>query len=320
MSLSNSQYDAIMREYDRIQLRNQRILSDRKEEIAAKIPEYAALSDESASLSVHYGKMILNEGEQYLAEYHQKMKELSSQKREILLSAGYPADYLEPIYDCPDCRDTGYINGEKCHCLKNRIVNLLYAQSNLKEILETENFSSLSYEYYQGEDLQNFRKAVGDSLAFVKNFDTEYQNLLFYGAVGTGKTFLSNCIANELLTAGHSVMYFSASGLFDMLSGYAFHPDSKETLYKVREDLYNCELVIIDDLGTELTNAFTNTQLFSLLNERSLRKKSIIISTNLHLEDLKTRYSERIFSRLTNGFTFRKFSGSDIRIQKKFQP
>ena len=261
---------------------------------------------------------MLLDGQGSMSEYHEKMQDISRKKRELLLANGYPEDYLSPIYDCPDCKDTGFVNGEKCHCLQSRIVNMLYSRSNLKEVLQAENFSVLSYDYYEGEDLQNFKKAVENSLSFIRNFDTEYQNLLFFGAVGTGKTFLSNCIAYELLQHGYSVIYFSASGLFDLLSRQAFASNEKEVLYKTQEDLYNCDLVIIDDLGTELTNAFTNTHLFSILNERSLRKKPVIISTNLSLEGMKERYSERIFSRLVNSFTFRKLSGSDIRIRKKF--
>lgn len=318
MSLTNSQYDAILREYDAIQLKNERLLSERKAEIADRLPAYEELTSAAASLSVSYGKKMLLDGQGSMAEYHEKMQEISRKKRELLLANGYPEDYLSPIYDCPDCKDTGFVNGEKCHCLQSRIVNMLYSRSNLKEVLQAENFSVLSYDYYEGEDLQNFKKAVENSLSFIRNFDTEYQNLLFFGAVGTGKTFLSNCIAYELLQHGYSVIYFSASGLFDLLSRQAFASNEKEVLYKTQEDLYNCDLVIIDDLGTELTNAFTNTHLFSILNERSLRKKPIIISTNLSLEGLKERYSERIFSRLTNVFTFRKLSGSDIRIRKKF--
>ena len=253
-----------------------------------------------------------------MAEYHQKMLDISRKKRVLLLANGYPEDFLSPIYDCPDCKDTGFVNGEKCHCLQSRIINILYSKSNLQKVLRAENFSVLSYDYYKGEDLQNFKKAVENSLSFVRNFDTEYQNLLFYGSVGTGKTFLSNCIAYELLQHGYSVIYFSASGLFEMLSKQSFSSSEKEVLYKTQEDLYNCDLVIIDDLGTELTNAFTNTHLFSILNERSLRKKPVIISTNLSLEGLKERYSERNFYRVTNAFTFRKLSGSDIRMRKKF--
>ena len=318
MSLTNSQYDAILREYDAIQLKNERLLSERKAEIADRLPAYEELTSAAASLSVSYGKKMLLNGQGNMAEYHEKMQEISCKKRELLLANGYPEDFLSPIYDCPDCKDTGFVNGEKCHCLQSRIINILYSKSNLQKVLQAENISVLSYDYYKGEDLQNFKKAVENSLSFVRNFDTEYQNLLFYGSVGTGKTFLSNCIAYELLQHGYSVIYFSASGLFEMLSKQSFSSSEKEVLYKTQEDLYNCDLVIIDDLGTELTNAFTNTHLFSILNERSLRKKPVIISTNLSLEGLKERYSERIFSRVTNTFTFRKLSGSDIRMRKKF--
>ncbi len=283
MSLTNSQYDAILREYDAIQLKNERLLSERKAEIADRLPAYEELTSAAASLSVSYGKKMLLNGQGNMAEYHEKMQDISRKKRELLLANGYPEDFLSPIYDCPDCKDTGFVNGEKCHCLQSRIINILYSKSNLQKVLQAENFSVLSYDYYKGEDLQNFKKAVENSLSFVRNFDTEYQNLLFYGSVGTGKTFLSNCIAYELLQHGYSVIYFSASGLFEMLSKQSFSSSEKEVLYKTQEDLYNCDLVIIDDLGTELTNAFTNTHLFSILNERSLRKKPVIISTNLSL-------------------------------------
>ena len=199
MSLTNSQYDAILREYDAIQLKNERLLSERKAEIADRLPAYEELTSAAASLSVSYGKKMLLDGQGNMAEYHEKMQEISRKKRELLLANGYPEDYLSPIYDCPDCKDTGFVNGEKCHCLQSRIVSMLYSRSNLKEVLQAENFSVLSYDYYEGEDLQNFKKAVENSLSFIRNFDTEYQNLLFFGAVGTGKTFLSNCIAYELL-------------------------------------------------------------------------------------------------------------------------
>jgi DNA replication protein DnaC len=126
-------------------------------------------------------------------------------------------------------------------------------------------------------------------------------------------------VARELLDAGHSVIYFSASGLFDALARYSFDSKSKEKLHKLYEDLYNCDLLIIDDLGTELTNNFVTSQLFSCLNERSLRRKSLIISTNLGLEELRDRYSDRIFSRISTGFSLCKLTGPDIRIQKKLQ-
>lgn len=316
MSLTNSQYDAIMREYDQIQFKNRQILAERTKEVEQAIPDYDSACAEIASLSVEYGKQYVSGEITGLDEYHRKMQVLSHRKKMLLEEAGFPGDYLEPVYTCPECKDTGYVDGKRCLCLEKRIINILYSQSNLDQVLSTENFSSLSYDYYSGEDLANFRKAVESSFSFVKNFNIEYQNLLFYGAVGTGKSFLSNCIAREILNLGYSVIYFSASGLFELLARYVFDANQKEMLYKTLEDLYNCDLVIIDDLGTEMTNNFSNSHLFTFLNERNLRKKPTIISTNLSLSELKDRYSERIFSRLTNQFTFRKLSGSDIRVLK----
>lgn len=316
MSLTNAQYDAIQRDYDARQLRNRRLLESRRAEVFRCCPAYEEASNAVASLSVAYGKRLLNGDEQAVSAYREELAALSGKKAALLTQAGFPADYLEPVYDCPECRDTGYVDGQRCHCFRQQITRMLYAQSNLQELLSTENFSALSYEYYKDNDLDNFRKAVESSLSFIKNFQTEYRNLLFYGEVGTGKTFLSNCIACEMLNQGYSVIYFSASGLFNLLSKYSFDAVNKEMLYKTYEDLYNCDLVVVDDLGTELSNSFTNSQLFSFINERQLRKKSILISTNLSLEEIKARYSDRIFSRLTSNFIFRKLSGPDIRACK----
>lgn len=316
MTLTNSQYDAIRREYDAKQLRNRRILEERRQEVYSLCPAYENAVNEVSRLSVEYGKKIID-GEPGSAEaYHKALAELIDRKRNLLIHLGYPTDYLDPVYDCPTCQDTGYINGRKCRCFEQKVINILFEQSNMQEILTSSHFSDLSYEYYKGEDLQNFKKAVETSLNFIKNFTDSEQNILFYGEVGTGKSFLSNCIANEILKQGYSVVYFSATNLFNVLSKSTYDQNNKEMLYKTYEDLYNCNLVIIDDLGTEISNSFTNSQLFSFINERLLHKKPIIISTNLGLEEIKLRYSERIFSRLTSNFTFRKLSGPDIRALK----
>lgn len=316
MTLTNSQYDAIQREYDAIQIKNRHLTEARQAEVYAVCPAYEELSHRIASLSVAYGKQILAGKEGAEEAYHAELRTLSGQKTALLKQHGFSQDYLEPVFDCPDCQDTGYITGHRCHCFEQRVISILYAQSNLQELLQTENFSALSYEYYKGEDLTLFKKATESSLSFIKNFSREYTNLLFYGLVGTGKSFLSKCIAKELLEQGYSVIYFSAIGLFNMLAQYSFDTNNKEMLYKTYEDLYNCDLVIVDDLGTELSNNFTNSQFFSFINERHLRKKSTIITTNLGVEDLKVRYSERILSRLASSFIFRKITGPDIRLCK----
>lgn len=316
MTLTNSEYDTIQREYNAIQARNRRIMDERREEVFSCCPAYEEAADAVSSLSLEYGRKLLAGDEDAVSTYKEALAALSAKKAHLLTGAGFPTDYLDPIYDCPDCQDTGYVNSRRCRCFNQRIINLLYEQSNLQKLLDEENFSVLSYDYYKGDDLTNFKKAVESSLQFVKNYPDEYKNLLFFGTVGTGKTFLSKCVAREMLNRGHSVIYFSATALFNMLAQYSFDTNNKEMLYKTYEDLYNCDLVIIDDLGTELSNTFTNSQFFTFINERHLRQKPIIISTNLNLEELKTRYSERIFSRLTSNFIFRKFSGPDIRACK----
>ena len=289
----------------------------RREQIYALIPEYKDLEDEVASLSVARAKQLLDDPSVDLTEYRSRVSAMASKKKALLKQHGYTEDYLEPGYTCTDCQDTGYINGEKCHCFRQMEITLLYEQSNIQDMISKENFSTLSYEYYDGEDLTRFQNAVNVSKNFVAGFKKHYENLFFYGSVGTGKSFLSGCIAKELLMQSNSVIYFSANGLFNTLARYTFDTKSKDALYNLNKDLYNCDLVIIDDLGTEVTNSFVESQLFSLLNERHMCQKSTIISTNLNLEELRDRYSERIFSRITSNYSICKFTGKDIRIQRK---
>ncbi len=128
---------------------------------------------------------------------------------------------------------------------------------------------------------------------------------------------MSSCIAKELIEQGKLVIYFSSAQLFETLSRSTFDRNSEEAASGIYEDIYECDLLIIDDLGTELTNAFVSSQLFSCLNNRHLRRKSTIITTNLSLEELRDRYSDRIFSRITSNYGMCKLTGRDIRITKK---
>ncbi len=317
MALTNAQYDFIMRNYEKKQSKNAYLLNKRYKEILEKIPEYQEIDHSISSLCMEKGRRLLNGDSQATASLHEQVASLSAQKKRLLKDAGYPDNYLEPFYDCPLCKDTGFIEGEKCSCFKQAIINLLYEQSNIKEMLKEENFSRLSMEYYIGEDLERFSQAVDGSRKFIADFNLDYHNLFFYGTVGTGKSFLSSCIAKELIDKGHSVIYFSSLKLFDTLSKMTFEHRNKEELNRIYDDLYNCDLLIIDDLGTELTNSFVTSSLFSCLNERHLRKNPTIISTNLSLEELSMRYSERIFSRITSYFDLYKLTGQDIRMHKK---
>ena len=317
MALTNSQYDTIIRTYEEKQLSNRRSLEERQLFVNTHVAGYQELSQQVASLSVQHAKLLLNGDQTALNKLKQSLKELHLQKKKLLMDAGLPADFLQLQYSCPHCQDTGYIGQEKCHCFKQQIISLLYEQSNIKELLQQYNFSQLSYEFYNDEELTHFQTTVESCYNFINSFKSDYHNLFFYGTVGTGKSFLSGCIAKELMDLGHSVIYFSSAGLFDKISQYAFDYNSKDSLSDLYEDLYSCDLLIVDDLGTELTNTFSSSQFFSILNERILRKKSIIISTNLSLQELQDCYSDRIFSRITSNFDLHKITGPDIRMYKK---
>ena len=316
MPLTNIQYDRIFRQYEERQKEN-RLETERRHACGYEsIPEFQKLENAVASLAVAQGKKLLSGDEKALDALRKSLADLKAQKEQLLLDAGFSVNFLDPVFCCPDCQDTGYIGREKCHCFRQAEISLLYEQSGIQDLLKQNNFSLLSYEYYRGEALALFQNAVKTCQSFIKNFNSDYHNLFFYGTVGTGKSFLSCCVAKELMDQGHSVIYFGATGLFDLLSNAAFHTKDREERQNAYSDLYRCDLLIIDDLGTELTNQFTSSQLFSLLNERHLGKKSTLISTNFTLAQLRDRYSDRIFSRITSNFEVCRLAGEDIRMYK----
>ncbi|WP_026496844.1 ATP-binding protein [Butyrivibrio sp. WCD3002] len=319
MALTNTQYDEIMHDYEIRRTFHRNELNTKIKEIEDHVPGYLVLSQSTGSISADFGRRLLLGENLRRGKLHEMLADVATKKKQLLTEAGYPADYLDMKYDCPICRDTGYVNGEKCSCFRQRIIERLYAQSNIRKMTESANFGVLSEEYYQGEDLERFRGAVRTSKDFIKNFETSYPNLFFYGTVGTGKSFLSVCVAKEILDKGHSVLYFSAVSLFALLQTYSFDFKKNDELYTLYDDLYNTDLLIIDDLGTEHITNNSIPQLFSCINERLMRNRSTIITTNLSLEDVKSMYSERVSSRIASSYRLCKLTGSDIRILKKMQ-
>lgn len=310
--------------YEQRRLNNEYRRRRRYESIINQIPEIKSLDDSISSLSLQQGRKLLEGDDLALRDLKQAIHDLSHKKAQLLKDNGYPADHLDLHYTCPDCRDTGYIGNQKCHCFQKAVIDLLYTQSNLQDILKKENFDTCSLEYYSGShidpltgrsSLESMQIALRSCHEFTDTFSSEFRNLLLYGDTGVGKSFLSHCIAKELLDQSFSVIYFTAARLFDIFAKNTFRREEEAELDY--EHIYNCDLLIIDDLGTEMSNRFTVSQLFVCLNERILRQKSTLISTNLALEDLKNIYSERIFSRITSSYTVLRLTGDDIRIQKK---
>lgn len=318
MPLMNTQYDSIMRAYARRQARSRQELEERLERIHREIPELLSLEDAVTACQAEKVRAAVSQDKEQMNKLEERLSVLFDKRTSLLSSHGLRPSDLEPVYTCPDCQDTGYIGDKKCHCFLQAEIDLIYHQSHLQDILEKENFHTFSYDWYEGEDREIMRRNVMEARLFIENFDKDFQNLLLLGAVGTGKTFLSNCIAKELMDTCHSVVYLTAFQLFDLLSKAAFHTEKQSWSYQQAYPyIFDCDLLIIDDLGTELSNSFTVSQFFLCINERILRKKSTLISSNLDMEALRNIYSERTLSRIISCYTIRQLPGSDIRIKKK---
>lgn len=341
MALNNDQFNRILREYDKRQQENHYQLQQRQEEIYARIPAIQQLEAELATNAVAATKSTLMGDTTALDQLKKNNAELIEAKQALLISHGYPADYLSMSYTCPDCKDTGYItdaqwqdedhvllSNNKCHCMKQAIVSMLYQQSNIQVALEKENFSTFSYDYYDKTFIHattgmsaydNVKEIVNTCHAFIQNFDSNFENILIYGESGSGKTFLSNCVAKELLDTFHTVIYLTAFELFSIFEKHTFAKKGEDNAEEQFQGILDCDLLIIDDLGTELTNTFTNSQLYNCINERMLNQRSTLISTNLNLEQLKALYGDRIFSRLVGNYIMCNLFGNDIRFKKQLQ-
>ena len=231
MGLTLSQYDALMREYDRNKLVHKRELDEKFNEIYSKIPRIREINESISSISIQGAKRMLLEGEGTTEDIKKQIEALSKEKASLLRENGYPEDYLTMEYTCPKCQDTGYVGQHKCSCLKNSIIEILYEQSNIKDVLEKENFNTFSFKHYDNDvkdsitgltPLENVHEVVKTCRDYIDNFKTEYRSLYLYGPTGVGKTFLTNCIAKELIESSHSVIYVSSIRLFELLADSTF--------------------------------------------------------------------------------------------------
>lgn len=322
MPLTNSQHDAIMRIYDSLRTDNRHILDERYREVISLCPEYHDIEQDIIDISMKAASSRLSGS---AVNYTSELEKLNVRRLSCLSSIGKPADYLDEIYTCDKCHDTGYVGHNRCECFNKKAVDLVYHDSNLKNITASENFNTFSYDWYDNTTpnpangltpYNNMHKIVSICHDFTDNFDKEFSNLLLFGDTGVGKTFLTNCIAKELLDTSHSVIYLTAIELFEKFQQRDFNHRYEEESFDC-DYILDCDLLIIDDLGTEVGNAYTNSKLFYCINERILRKKSVVISTNLSLSDIRDTYSERIFSRLTSSYKILKLFGNDIRIMKR---
>ena len=320
MTYSHRQFNEIMSSYEEKRRKNRSLSDARKKEVYERIPALKTIDEEIADIGTEAAIKGITEGSSAESSV-KRIDELSAKKTSLIKNAGYDPSYLQPIYDCPDCRDTGFVNGARCHCLKQKIIDVMYRQSDIYPKLWEENFDTFSYEYFSGDTLIQMKKIRALAMDFVDTFAKNYVNMLFYGNVGSGKTFITNCIAERLIDEGYSVIYLTALRLFELLNGHVFRRNGSAFDEDAYNSLFDCSLLIIDDLGTEVMNSATVTaaELFQILNERDNARKPTIISSNLSLEQLKDNYSERSFSRILGSYELIRFTGEDIRLMKRRQ-
>ncbi len=326
MALTNSQYNEVMRDYEEQQRKNRYAQQSRWEEVYRQVPQIRELDEEIRTQGAACARQALQGDENAGYRFRQKLQDLREQKQVLLAAAGYPPDYMEMQYRCSRCRDTGYVQGRKCMCFEQARSRILYEQSNIRQVLMQENFDMLSYAWYDDEknikelgmtELDYMRMVVRNCQEFAQGFPEKGKNILFTGSTGVGKTFLTNCIAKALIDRYISVIYFTSQDMFELLSRYKFGRDSQEEAGDGYRHILDCEMLILDDLGTEVNNTFVSSQLFYCINERINRQKGTIISTNLSIGMLRDAYSDRVASRIMSHYTAVPLYGGDIRMKKK---
>ena len=329
--LNNSLYHTIMRDFNRRQADQKHQQDLRIQEIYETIPEYRTLDQEIVSLCAKQARMrILNptsDHSESSLQLHEQIEDIKKLQLQLLTDAGFPKDYPDLHYICPICKDTGFDGHDLCQCFRHEAAKIIYDQSQIASIIEKENFDTFRLDYYSEaidprfgiSPADNMRAVLDECRHYIKEFDQTHTNLFITGDTGVGKSFLTHCIANELLKTSHSVLYLSA---FDLIEAFEKHTFGRSDGYE--EDFYedtlfdsilNCDALIIDDLGTETVNNFTVSQLFLCLNHRHENKKSTIISTNLPVEAIQDIYSERISSRIISYYNIFLIFGEDIRIR-----
>ena len=327
MITENKTYIRIMNDYSQKRILADEKCRERMKEVFEAVPELAELAERAQQLGIENMGKILRDREnaaKYNAELAEKLDEIRARREEILAENGIEPDFDKPAFECKKCGDTGYVGGEKCACLKQQLIDCAYEMSNMKTLCREQSFDNFDLSYYGDAKIaglnmterENIEDIVNRCINFCKN-PAGAKNLFFFGKPGLGKTFLSSAIARELLDKGYTVIYSGASRLFALYDDYRFgRMSDSEDFEDMLALVYDADLLIIDDLGVEMHGPSAYQFLFHMINDRILKNKRMIISTNLNMEEISKVYSPRITSRLYDAFDCLRFEGRDIRTQK----
>ncbi len=323
-------YKSILKEltiqYERKRDKAYRDQRARKIKVYKEIPAIRRIDDDILKLGISMSKHIIENPTTYkdtIEKAKKSIEELRMEKAYLMTESNIPADYMDIHYECEKCQDKGYLeDGSRCSCLRQSLVSRAYEMSNIENVLKKENFSNFNIdifrdEPFEGESLtpkENMMDILGISEGFIYNFDENNgDNLLFYGTTGLGKTYLCNCIAKSLLDKRKVVVYQTAFTILEIIEKHRFNRGDQKLNYYKYNLLFDADLLIIDDLGTEVANTFTNAEIFNIVNTRILSGKKTIISTNLTPKEISETYTDRVFSRILDKFLPLKFYGRDLR-------
>ena len=318
MALSNGQVQEIQRILSERQLEAHRRYLEKREEIFRKLPELEVLEEKVRAFSLSVAGEMQQGNREGLLRLKEEIGKLHKEKKALLEGAGYKIqDLEEEEHFCPLCQDTGYVDGKKCQCFLKLQGELLYRQSRMGAVLERENFSKFQLERFDNieklgqcgnKTLREYMKEIRDYLTnYCEEYPKNNRSILFTGSTGTGKTYFLHSIAKALLDRGVSVLYFTATGLFEYFSKRMREEDTEDYIEEV-------DVILIDDLGTEFSNSFTTSRFFALLNQRILDRKTMLISTNLNFKELREMYSDRVVSRFMSDYEIIPLYGKDQRL------
>lgn len=316
--------------FEKYREKRERAERERRERVDAvyrALPRIREIDSEINLRGMENVRNILKEphkSDEYNADLNRNLDRLEKEKNGLLDANGIPRDYGKCVYECAECSDTGYTpDGKKCRCLRQSIMDETFSESNIKKLLEKCTFEGFRFDYYSKDKggkkyspLENIQSIYNRTKSFCDCFDTSEKSLLFYGPTGLGKTYLSCAAAGRLIKEGYTVVYIRATKLFSVFEEYKFGRLEDK---RVMDDLYGCDLLIIDDLGTEVNGKYNSSFLYDIFDDRTARGKKLIISTNLTVAELNRDYSSRFVSRLMEHFIFCGFYGDDIRMKKMME-
>ena len=321
MGYNNSVYKKIYDEYSQKYLVARERADARARELRIKIPELAKIDKELSLVGLEIFSASISGGDYQakIAEIKEKNLELQEKRAELLLANGYPADYSDVKYECEKCGDTGFVDNKMCSCMKEALTLAGIENSGFGSLIDNQRFDNFSLDYYaknvqQAEIMKRNRDFL---IHYADCFDPKAsQSILMMGGTGLGKTHLSSALARRVIEKGNDVYYISATGLFADFEEKQFGSSSSYEATGEIDQYFTCDLLIIDDLGSEMINQFTVSCLYNVINSRLNHKKPTIISSNLTQEEFRKKYWDRISSRVFGEYLVLPFVGNDIRMQK----